>query len=145
MPLYVVIPTQHYVTRLHCLAPLRQVLILSNHPRHHFFSFFLDCVSNKHPKVQSWLTKRSRFHFHFIPTSSSWLNLVERWFGEITRKRIRRGVFQSVEQLVQAIDDYIAQNNKNPNPQDGLQLVLLIQLSGIQILFALQSGLNRYL
>lgn len=72
--------------------------------------------THKHPKVQSWLTKHPRFHFHFIPTSSSWLNLVERWFGEITRKRIRRGVFQSVEQLVQAIDNYIAQNNKNPKP-----------------------------
>jgi hypothetical protein len=51
---------------------------------------------------------------HFIPTSSSWLNLVERWFREITDKRIRRGVFKSVEQLVKAIDDYIARHNENP-------------------------------
>jgi transposase len=72
--------------------------------------------THKHPKVQAWLTKHPRFHFHFIPTSSSWLNLVERWFGEITRKRIRRGAFQSVDQLVQAIESYIAHNNANPKP-----------------------------
>jgi len=72
--------------------------------------------THKHPKVKTWLMKHPRFHFHFIPTSSSWLNLVERWFGEITRKRIRRGVFQSVDQLVQAIEDYIAHNNADPKP-----------------------------
>ena len=72
--------------------------------------------THKHPKVQTWLQKHPRFHFHFIPTSSSWLNLVERWFGEITRKRIRRGVFQSVDQLVQAIEEYIAHNNDHPKP-----------------------------
>ena len=72
--------------------------------------------THKHPKVQAWLSKHARFHFHFIPTSSSWLNLVERWFGEITRKRIRRGVFGSVEELEKAIEDYIAHNNANPKP-----------------------------
>jgi len=72
--------------------------------------------THKHPKVKAWLAKHSRFHFHFIPTSSSWLNLVERWFGEITRKRIRRGAFQSVDQLVQAIEDYIVHNNAHPKP-----------------------------
>lgn len=72
--------------------------------------------THKHPNVKAWLVKHPRFHFHFIPTSSSWLNLVERWFGEITRKRIRRGVFQSVNQLVQAIEDYIAHNNADPKP-----------------------------
>lgn len=70
--------------------------------------------THKHPKVIAWLEKHPRFHFHFIPTSSSWLNLVERWFGEITRKRIRRGTFQSVDQLVQAIEEYIEHNNANP-------------------------------
>ncbi len=54
-------------------------------------------ATHKHPKVQAWLRRHPRFHMHFIPTSSSWLNLVERWFREITDKRIRRGVFQSVE------------------------------------------------
>lgn len=73
-------------------------------------------ATHKHPKVKLWLTKHPRFHFHFIPTSSSWLNLVERWFGEITRKRIRRGTFQSVEQLIQTIEEYIHINNQNPKP-----------------------------
>ena len=70
--------------------------------------------THKHPGVQRWLGRHPRFHMHFIPTSSSWLNLVERWFREITDKRIRRGVFKSVEQLVKAIDDYIARHNENP-------------------------------
>jgi hypothetical protein len=57
-----------------------------------------------------------RFHCHFTPTSSSWVNLVERWFGEITRKRIRRGVFKSVSDLIHAIEDYIQVNNANSKP-----------------------------
>ena len=72
--------------------------------------------THKHSKVKEWLEKHPRFHFHFIPTSSSWLNLVERWFAEITNKRIRRGVFHSVPQLVTAIEDFISHNNKNPKP-----------------------------
>ncbi len=72
--------------------------------------------THKHPKVNAWLEKHTRFHLHFTPTSSSWLNLVERWFGEITRKRIRRGVFHSVPELVAAIEDYIRINNENPKP-----------------------------
>jgi len=70
--------------------------------------------THKHPKVQSWLKRHPRFHMHFIPTSSSWLNLVERWFREITDKRIRRGVFRSVPELIRAIDDYIDAHNENP-------------------------------
>jgi transposase len=69
-----------------------------------------------HPKVKAWLAKHSRFNLHFTPTSSSWLNLVERWFGEITRKRIRRGVFKSVPELITAIEEYIRCNNENPKP-----------------------------
>lgn len=72
--------------------------------------------THKHRKVEAWLQKHPRFHFHFIPTSSSWLNLVERWFGEITRKRIRRGIFKNVEELKNVIYDYIQYNNKNPKP-----------------------------
>ena len=72
--------------------------------------------THNHPNVKKWLTKRSRFHLHFTPTSSSWLNLVERFFGELTRKRIRRGVFQSVPELVTTIEEYIQLNNKNPKP-----------------------------
>lgn len=72
--------------------------------------------THKHAKVQQWLKRHQRFQLHFIPTSSSWLNLVERWFGEITRKRIRRGCFHSVQELIEAIEDFIRQNNKNPKP-----------------------------
>jgi transposase len=71
-------------------------------------------ATHKHPKVKSWLKRHQRFHFHFIPTSSSWLNLVERWFREITDKRIRRGVFHSVKELVAAINEYIAKHNESP-------------------------------
>jgi transposase len=72
--------------------------------------------THKKDKVKEWIKKHPRFHFHFIPTSSSWLNLVERWFAEITEKRIRRGVFRSVKELEQAIYDYIEHNNNNPKP-----------------------------
>ncbi len=72
--------------------------------------------THNHPKVKAWLDKHPRFHLHFTPTSSSWLNLVERWFGEITRKRIRRGVFRSVAELILAIEDFIQVNNEHPNP-----------------------------
>jgi transposase len=73
-------------------------------------------ATHKHPRVKSWLKRHRRFHLHFIPTSSSWLNLVERWFREITTKRIRRGVFQSVEQLIAAIQAYIDEHNSDPKP-----------------------------
>jgi transposase len=71
-------------------------------------------ATHKHPKVTSWLKRHPRFHMHFTPTASSWLNLVERWFRDITDKRIRRGVFHSVKQLIAAIDDYVAEHNQNP-------------------------------
>jgi transposase len=73
-------------------------------------------ATHKHPNVKAWLKRHSRFHLHYIPTSSSWLNLVERWFREITDKRIRRGVFQSVEQLIEAIRAYIEEHNQSPQP-----------------------------
>ncbi len=72
--------------------------------------------THNHDNVHQWLKKHPRFHLHFTPTSSSWLNLVERWFGEITRKRIRRGVFKSVPQLIEAIQQFIRINNQNPKP-----------------------------
>lgn len=72
--------------------------------------------THKHPNVKAWLQKHPRFFFHFIPTSSSWLNLVERWFAEITNKRIRRGVFSSVKELEKAIYEYIEKNNEAPQP-----------------------------
>jgi transposase len=70
--------------------------------------------THKTPEVQRWLKRHPRFHMHFIPTSSSWLNLVERWFREITDKRIRRGTFISVDRLIQAIMSYIDHHNENP-------------------------------
>jgi transposase len=71
-------------------------------------------ATHKHPKVKQWLEKHPRFHMHFTPTSSSWLNLVERWFAEITQKRIRRGVFKSEHELIDAIMSYIENHNTNP-------------------------------
>jgi transposase len=71
-------------------------------------------ATHKHPKVKSWLKRHKRFHLHFIPTSSSWLNVIERWFRDITANRIRNGVFKSVQQLEQAIRDYIDHHNANP-------------------------------
>src|SRR5262250_269678 len=73
-------------------------------------------ATHKHPRIKAWLVRHPRFHLHFIPTSSSWLNLVERWFGKITAERIRRGVFKSVAELTTVIDDYIAHNNAHPKP-----------------------------
>lgn len=73
-------------------------------------------ATHKHAQVKEWLIQHPRFYLHFIPTSSSWLNLVERWFREITTKRIRRGTFNSVPELIAAIEDYIKTNNENPKP-----------------------------
>jgi transposase len=66
--------------------------------------------------IRKWFAKRPRFHVHFTPTYGSWMNLVERWFAEITNKRIRRGVFRSVRELEAAIREYIAVHNENPKP-----------------------------
>jgi len=70
--------------------------------------------THKHLTVKRWLERHPRFHMHFTPTSCSWLNLVERWFRDLTEKRIRRGVFRSVPELVQAIMDYLAKHNEHP-------------------------------
>jgi transposase len=72
--------------------------------------------THKHPHVRAWLKKHRRFVCHFIPTSSSWLNLVERWFGELSEKAIRRGSFVSVPDLQAAIDRFLAAWNENPKP-----------------------------
>jgi len=72
--------------------------------------------THKHPEVKKWFADHPRYHVHFTPTSASWLNQVERWFAEITRKRIRRGTFRSVRDLEKAIRDYIRDNNKAPQP-----------------------------
>src|ERR1700704_6162941 len=72
--------------------------------------------THTHDNVKAWLAKHPRFHLHFIPTSSSWLNMVERWFRDLTDKAIRRGVFRSVPDLITAIEAYLEANNNDPKP-----------------------------
>jgi transposase len=72
--------------------------------------------THKTALIRNWFAKRPRFHLHFTPTYASWINLVERWFAEITNKRIRRGVFRSVKELAAAIREYIDVHNENPKP-----------------------------
>jgi len=73
-------------------------------------------ATHKHPTVKAWLKRHPRFHMHFTPTSASWLNQVERFFGLITEDRIRRGIFRSVAELEAAIQDYLDQHNADPTP-----------------------------
>jgi transposase len=73
-------------------------------------------ATHKHPRVQKWLARHPRFHMYFTPTSSSWLNMVERFFRDLTEKRLRRGVFRDVEELMSAIGDYIDHHNREPKP-----------------------------
>ena len=73
-------------------------------------------ATHKHPKVRTWLAQRPRFHMHYTPTYSSWLNQVERWFGLITQRAIRRGSFRSVKELVQKIDDFVQHYNRKHRP-----------------------------
>jgi transposase len=71
-------------------------------------------ATHKHPNVQAWIKRHKRFQIHFIPTSSSWLNVIERWFRDITHSRIRRGAFHSVAELIQAIREFVDYHNANP-------------------------------
>jgi transposase len=73
-------------------------------------------ATHKHPRVQKWLARHPRFHIHFTPTSSSWLNMVERFFRDLTQNRLRRGVFRDVEELITAIGTYIDKHNDHPKP-----------------------------
>ena len=95
-----------FLRRLDRATPTQQALhvILDNLSAH------------KSPSVRRWLARHPRVHFHFVPTSSSWLNLVERWFLDITRVRIRRGTFTSVPALERAINEYLAHYNHEPTP-----------------------------
>ncbi len=86
-------------------------------PKHLDIHLIVDnYAAHKTPEVKRWLKRHRRFHLHFTPTSASWLNLVERFFAEITRKRIRRGVFYSVADLQRAINDYLEHHNADPKP-----------------------------
>jgi transposase len=73
-------------------------------------------ATHKHPKVQRWLARHPRFHMHFTPTSASWLNMVERFFRDLTQNRLRRGVFRDLEELIMAIGTYIDRHNERPKP-----------------------------
>jgi transposase len=77
---------------------------------------FDNLATHKHEKVKRWLARHPRFHIHLTPTGSSWLNQVERWFSELTGKRIRRGTFKNVRALTTAIREYIATYHENPRP-----------------------------
>ena len=73
-------------------------------------------ATHKHADVQTWLKRHKRFHLHFTPTSSSWLNQVERWFRDLTDKNLRRGIFASVPDLIASIQTYIDAHNADPKP-----------------------------
>jgi transposase len=73
-------------------------------------------AAHKHPKVKAWLLKHPRFHMHYVPTSASWLNMVERFFRELTEKQIRRGAFASVAELIQTIEQFLIAHNGQPSP-----------------------------
>lgn len=73
-------------------------------------------ATHKHERVKAWQKRNPRFHFHFTPTSASWLNMVERFFRDLTVNRLRRGVFRSVGELTRAIEDYVALHNQAPKP-----------------------------
>jgi transposase len=76
----------------------------------------LHLIVDNQPKVRQWLEKHPRFTLHFTPTGSSWLNLVERWFRELTEKRIRRDNFESVPELIAVIEEYLSVTNAHPKP-----------------------------
>ena len=86
------------------LKPRDEHLVPDNHATH------------KTPEVKAWLSRHPRFRLHFTPTSASWLNLVERFFAEITTRRIHRGSYTSVDDLEAAIYDYLGQHNTKPKP-----------------------------
>lgn len=73
-------------------------------------------ATHKHPRVQKWLQRHPRFHIQFTPTSASWLNMVERFFRDLTQNRLRRGVFRDLEELITAVETYIDRHNENPKP-----------------------------
>ena len=101
-------------------------------------------ATHKTPSVNAWLAKHKRFKLHFTPTSASWLNLVERFFAEITRKRIRRGVFTSVAELAEAIHDYLDHHNANPKPFVWTKTAKVILAKERRALDALEAVKNGY-
>jgi transposase len=129
--------TRHGTTSLFAALEMKTGRIVGQlHRRHRTVEFrkFLDAIdaatpqhldlhlildnygTHKSPMIHRWLVKRPRFHMHFTPTSASWINMVERWFGLLTEKQIRRGVFRSTRELEQTIRNYIDSYNKQPKP-----------------------------
>ena len=106
------LPRQRHVEFLKFLGRIER----ATPPRRDIHMILDNYGTHTHPKVQAWFAAHPRYHLHFTPTGASWLNLVERWFAEITRKRIRRGTFGSVAELNRAIHDYLHENNRNPRP-----------------------------
>src|SRR5262245_46551858 len=99
--------------------------------------------THKTPAVKRWLLKHRRFHLHFTPTNASWLNLVERFFAEITQKRIRRGAFGSVAALENAIHDYLERHNANPKPfvwTKSAEVILAKERRALEVLEAMKPG-----
>ena len=128
---------RHGTTSLFAALDVKSGRVIADcHPRHRAIEFrtFLDTIdvsvapeldvhlildnlsTHKAPTVRRWLAKRPRYHLHFTPTSSSWLNLVERFFAELTQKQIRRGTHRSTQALVDAIESYISMRNEKPRP-----------------------------
>ena len=105
--------------RRHRAQEFRQFLDLIEHnvPAELDVHLILDNSStHKTAAIQRWLVKRPRFHVHFTPTSSSWLNMVERWFAALTDKQLRRNSFRSTRPLEQAIREFLAVHNTQPKP-----------------------------
>ena len=100
--------------------------------------------THKTPALQTWLARHKRFKLHFTPTSASWLNLVERFFSEITRKRIRRGVFTSCAELEEAIHDYLDHHSANPKPFVWTKTANAILARERRALDAIQAVKNGY-
>ena len=99
--------------------------------------------THKTPEVKAWLAKHPRFKLHFTPTSASWLNLVERFFAEITQKRIRRGTFASVAELEDAIEDYLLRHNADPKPfvwTKSAEVILEKERRALDALEAVKAG-----
>ena len=94
-------------------------------------------ATHKHPRVRQWLSRHPRFHLHFTPTSSSWLNLVERFFADLTQEAVREGSFISVVELVRAIEAYLAERNRNPRRYQwrasGAEILRKIQKARIKL------------
>src|SRR6202521_4884236 len=82
----------------------------------HIYLICDNYATHKHEKVIRWLDRHKRFHVYFTPTSASWLNMVERFFRDLTENQLRRGIFKNLEQLIMAIGNYIDQHNQNPKP-----------------------------